>query len=156
MSDMETTDLVAAFTAALAPLVEKIDGLAGAMSELASAQGTNGSQRQASSDKAPTGPPTAQLSPLIHQDEVDEIDDLYRAREELGTAAGLDAYDLSTLCDTGARGLYRANRDAMLPSVMARHHIIAMIEDAAAEDPQEAAEMGADLLKDWGAADSPV
>lgn len=155
MSGMDVTDLTAAFTAALAPLVEKIDGLAGAMSELASAQGTDSSQRQASSDKAPTGPPTAQLSPLIHYLDKED-DDLYNERYTLANAARLDNASLDVFCDTGARGLYRAKRDCMLPNVMARHHIIAMIEDAAAENPQEAAEMGADLLKDWGAADSPV
>lgn len=69
----------------------------------------------------------------------------------------LGSSEAGAVLDSGARGLYRKlerpeNLDGPL---LARHIALAMVGDALTEDALEAADMGADLLKDWGGVEAP-
>lgn len=150
---MKQDDLTAAFSAALAPLVDRIDGLATAVGGLVNERATDRSR--------PASPPTAAVHVTASGPEANlpplyvTVPDTARWAERAQEAATLELDELDTAeyCRFGGRGLYRYNRDRCMELTPAGK--VCIIQDALKEDTAEAADMGADLLKSWGLQDPP-
>lgn len=151
---MNQESLTAAFSAALIPLVEKIDGLTTAVGGLVSERATDRSRLPASPPTAAVSVtangPEANLAPL-HVTAPDTA--RWTLRHQEAVTLGLDELDSAEYRRFGGRGLYRYNRERCLE--LTRAGKVCIIEDALDEDTQEAADMGADLLKSWGLSDPP-
>ncbi len=145
-------EALAAILAALERQGAALETLAGAVAEMSSTRAHGDASGDQDAHTAPAGPPQAVLSELV--DCTDPA--TYYARVQAGKAAGLPSRLLDLFAENGGRGLYR-DRDGhalLLERGMDFRRVV--VRDAQAEDPKEAASMGADLLKSWGAEDPPA
>lgn len=148
VQDVSTSDPLAAIVALLQKQDAVLERLVGAVESLAE-QGMSADASPDSDEAAPAGPPVAVLSPLLECDDPQR----YLDRGKMGLQADLGVLQVEQYARFGGRGLYRAYRDAVMErSADFRRAVVA---DAQLEDPQEAAEMGADLLKYTGEHDEP-
>lgn len=142
-----------ALAAVLQSLDARLTDLASAVSELSQqrAHGNASGELDDSSDTAPVAPPRAELPPLTECEDPER----YYARVKVGKQLNLPARELDIFATYGGRGLYRDRKGFELLHQLPFDTKRRVVEDALAEDPKEAASMGADLLKYRGEHDIP-
>lgn len=139
---------------------EKLDALLGAVSQLTTVVGALAQHVAQGADTAASAPdaePPAPPNFVLKQDDpyeplVEMTDDNVVRRTRLAAELGILGTEPGReLVEHGARGFYRRleREDGQERIVMRRDLARRLVEDALLEDPREAADMGADLLKVW-------
>jgi len=136
---------------------EKLDALLGAVAQLTTVVGALAQTVAVQPDPAASAPAPDTALPVMTLD--DGYADLVYMNEEnihrrtrLAVVLGIHGTEPGReLVEHGARGFYRRleREEGQERLQFRRDHARMLVEDALLEDPKEAADMGADLLKVW-------
>lgn len=147
--EISQQDLAAAFSAAMAPLVEQVSSLASSVAAL--------QEGHAGDNQRPPATPQdfAKLTPVTRGGLVESTDDTVReARRSTGHMLNFEHNVLMHYIKFGGRGLYRDCHEFC--STLPHAAKVALVLDAQHEDVREAQQMSADLLKFWGDNAAPL